>query len=168
MNQTAVEVDDELATFAKRFLTGRVNWRAVPRLNNVTNFGNVISFVLYREGQYQVELFIIPNDISTFTEHRHPDVDVVEFGLCGEGMLLVNGKLSHTEDELKAWLDGHIPTYPVRVRPTDMHSGYGMSPYAFLSIQHWLHGVVPSSVGLNWIGEPASVEQAQMLAVEVQ
>ena len=63
---------------------------------------------------------------------------------------------------MQQWLQGELQTSAVRIRPTDLHSGYGNTPYAFLSIQHWLNSVQPTSVGLNWIGEASSTEQKQM------
>lgn len=41
----------------------------------------------------------------------------------------------------------------IRVRPTDWHAALvGTAGDAFLSIQRWLNGVSPSSVGLDWLG----------------
>lgn len=149
----------DLKTFAKRFLTGRINWYNIPRMG-VTNFGNMISFILYREGQYQVELFICPHQHSDFTVHRHPDVDTYEFPLCGDNHLFLNGKEVYTIKETEAWLaNPNLQSQLVPIMHDDWHSGGGHTMYAFLSIQHWLNGVEPSSVGLNWIGEPSSLEQ---------
>lgn len=153
----------ELQQFAKRFLTGRINWWAIPRSPTaVTNFGNIISLILYRKGQFQVELFIVPHSQSQFCEHRHPDVDVMEFGLTGDAALFINSAPSCSEEDVNAWLLGEKETVPIHIAPTDLHSGCGYTPYAFLSIQHWLHNVPPSSVGLNWTGAPASEEQAAL------
>lgn len=152
-----------LQQFAKRFLLGRMNWYAVPRLPTaVTNFGNIISLVLYRKDQFQVELFIVPDAPSSFTEHTHPDVDVVEFGLTGIAELNINGLPSCTEADVDMWLKGDRPTVPIAIPPGTLHSGAGHTPYAFLSIQHWLNGITPTSVGLNWRGQAASLEQAQL------
>ena len=155
-----IQIDNpELAQFTKRFLTGRINWWAVPRANAITNFGNIISFVIYRKDQFQVELFIIPHAPSYFTSHRHPDVDVVEFGLSGYNMLYINGKQVYSTDDIAQWLSDELSTVPIHIAPTDYHSGTGIMPYAFLSIQHWLNKIPPTSVGLNWEGEPSSMEQ---------
>lgn len=154
---------NELEQFARHFLMGRINWQAIPRSPTaVTNFGNIISLVLYRKDQFQVELFIVPHDQSHFTEHRHPDVDVIEFGLTGDSALLINGIPAYSEDDINKWLINEKQTARIHIAPTDYHSGQGYTPYAFLSIQHWLHGISPSSVGLNWQGAPASSEQAEL------
>ena len=153
---------DELEQFAKRFLTGRINWSAIDRKNGVINFGNIVSLCLYRKPPFQVELFIGPLDKSSFTEHKHPDVDVIEFALSGEAMLFINSASAHTEADVQQWVKGDVQTLPVRIKPSDWHSGFANTPWAFLSIQHWLNNVQPTSVGLNWIGEPFSVEQSEM------
>lgn len=150
-----------LDLFVKRFLTGRINWSAVPRLG-VTNFGNVVSVVLYRKGQFQVELLIGPTEGESFPAHRHPDVDSYEFPLSGENMLAMNGVDLYDRQQVKGWIAGAYKSQPVHISPDDWHSAISYTPYAFLSIQHWLHGVTPTSVGLNWIGETSSREQAAL------
>ena len=156
----------DLEHFAKRFLTGRINWWDVPRQNAIINFGNIISLCLYRHPPFQVELFIVPHAPSSFTEHRHPDVDVLQFGLSGDAMLLLNRQESYSKSQVQQWLRNELVTPAIRIKPTDMHSGYGNTRYAFLSIQHWLNNVQPTSVGLNWVGEPSSVEQWAMLSAQ--
>lgn len=152
--------DMPIMEFAKRFVTGRLNWYNTPRLG-LTNFGNIISLVLYRNDPFQVELFIAPT-ASSFTTHRHPNVDTVEFGVAGSFQLFINGKEGHTEEQSQQWLNGEFITPLIAIKPTDWHSGVNTMPYAFLSIQKWLNGVTPTSVGLNWIGEPSSPEQQEM------
>lgn len=155
--------DLSVMDFAKRFITGRLDWRDVPR-QGLINFGNIISLVIYRKIPFQVELFIVPNRPSSFTEHVHPDVDVVEFPLSGVNTLYINGKEAHTALQASEWLLWNLPSPLVPIKPTDVHSGFSDVPYAFLSLQKWLHGVAPTSVGLNWVGEPASKEQQALLA----
>lgn len=161
-------ISTELDMFAKRFLTGRINWWNVPRQHAITNFGNIISFVLYRKKPFQVELFIVPHETSQFTKHQHPDVDVIEFGLSGDADLFINDICTHSRDQIGEWLAGTQKTVPIRITPQDWHHGCGYTPYAFLSLQHWLHDVDPTSVGLNWIGPASSREQAALLVHQEQ
>jgi len=161
------QMSDGFIKFVKLFLNGRINWQAVPRDNAIRNFGNIISFVIYRESPYQVELFIVPTAPSSFTEHTHPNVDVIEFGLTGKVLLSINGEPICTEATLDDWQCILINTVPIHIAPTDVHSGKGITPYAFLSLQHWLNGVTPTSVGLNWNGEPSSTEQESMWKTSV-
>lgn len=151
--------DTNVEQFALQFLKGRIIWRDIPKLG-ITNYGNMISMLLFRQGQFQVELLIAPDNQSSFTEHRHPDVDTVEFGLCGDNELFINGREGHTREQIKLWLADNYKAMPIRIKPTDWHSGIGHTPYAFLSIQKWLNGVSPTSVGLNWEGMYSSEEQA--------
>ncbi|MGL5936903.1 MAG: hypothetical protein ACRCZI_14910 [Cetobacterium sp.] len=155
--------DSDFIKFVGRFLTGRISWLSVPRVNAITNFGNIISFVIYRKDQYQVELFIVPSSPSSFTNHRHPDVDTYEFPLSGDNTLYFDGRPIYTEAQINVWLSGLSKSQPVHISPSQYHSGDARTPYAFLSIQYWLNGVPPSSVGLNWDGELSSSEQAYML-----
>ena len=148
---------DELQQFAKRFLTGRINWWNVPRTNAITNYGTIIGIVLYRKEQFQVELYISPYNIAAFAEHTHPDV--MEFSLTGDADLVVNGQPCYSKEDAQSWLQGLLPTLPIHIAPTSIHGGVSRTPYAFLSIQHWLNNVPPTSVGLNWAGKPVSVEQ---------
>ena len=149
----------QLDQFVKRFLTGRINWCGVPRIGAIRNFGNIISLVLYRKPPFQVELFIVPHQTSSFTVHKHPNVDVVEFGLTGDAELFINGQCTHSREQMAQWLSGSIHTYPIAISPESWHSGFGYTPYSFLSIQMWMNSVEPSSVGLDWEGEPSSDEQ---------
>ena len=154
--------DVSVLSFAVRFITGRLDWRDVPRLGLI-NFGNIISLVIYRSVPFQVELFIVPHAPSFFTEHRHPNVDVVEFPLAGVNRLYINGVQVHSDLDTAEWVQGLQKSPLIQIKPTDLHSGDSHSPYAFLSIQKWLNGVTPTSVGLDWDGEPASPEQRVML-----
>lgn len=150
--------------FALKFIKGRMLWWDVPRVNGIINFGNIISLLLYRKPPYQVELFIIPHTTSSFTRHKHPNVDVVEFGLTGDAALYINDTPSCSKQDVQNWLCGIQHTVPIHIKPTDWHSGEGYTPYAFLSIQHWLNDVNPTSVGLDWIGQPSSQEQEKLWA----
>lgn len=150
-----------LEQFAKRFLAGGMHWRDVPRLA-ITNFGSIVSFVIFRESPFQVELFIVPSAPSSFPVHCHPNVDAIEFPLSGNSWLQVNGEDVWTQEQIEQWLDYRLPSRPVPIAHDDMHCGGGSTPYAFLSIQKWLNGVQPSSVGLDWEGETSSVAHAMM------
>lgn len=158
--------DSTVEDFTAHFLLrGRFMWRDVPRLDNIRNFGNIISMILYRQPPFQVELLIVPHQHSSFTTHRHPDVDTVEFGLCGDSVFIKNGKPGHTDAQMASWLAGDYDTPLIRLTPNDWHSGYGNTPYSFLSIQKWLHDVEPTSVGLNWDGDTSSTEQEQLIHI---
>lgn len=154
--------DTDIEQFAVHWLNGRIIWRDVPKAG-ITNFGTIISMLLYRNPPFQVELLIVPGATSSFPSHRHPDVDTVEFGLSGEGDLFINGQQAYTDEQARLWKEGKFKALPIHISPTDWHSGCGYTPYSFLSIQKWLHGVVPTSVGLNWEGDLASTEHRDLI-----
>lgn len=156
------KADLSIADFARRFLAGRIAWHKLPRNNSIINFGNIISMKLLYDPPFQVELFIVPNAPSSFTIHRHPNVDAVEFPLAGNSWLMLNGQAVWTDEQVQQWLQGELPSLPVPINRTDWHEGGGSTPYAFLSIQKWADGVEPTSVGIDWQGEAASMEQAMM------
>jgi hypothetical protein len=148
--------DISLEEFAQRFLDGNINWQNVPR-DGVTYFGVVLSMVLYRKGQFQVELVITPHEDAQITKHRHPNVDSIEFPLAGDGQMFVDDKPIFTELQKKLWKKNKLPGVLISVPHTSWHFGSGKVASAFLSIQHWLNGITPkNSVGLDWEGSFSS------------
>lgn len=154
--------DTDIEQFAIHWLKGRIIWRDVPK-TGIRNFGTIISMLLYRKPPFQVELLIVPDATSSFPNHRHPDVDTVEFGLSGEGDLFIDGIPAYTREQIALWKDGKFKALPIRISPNNWHSGAARTPYSFLSIQKWLHGVEPTSVGLNWEGDLASTEHRDLI-----
>lgn len=164
MNNTVTVEHQSLLSFAKRFIAGKIRWSNVPRLS-IINYTSIISMLLYRELPFQVELFIVPFAPSCFPNHCHPDVDSIEYPLSGDSWLKINNQLMWTDEQKSQWLNGNLPSVMIPISHDDWHEGGGITPYAFLSIQQWLHDTVPTSVGLNWLGKPSSVEQEAMLSV---
>ena len=153
----------KLTQFSKWFLAQPFGVLRPPQ-NSVyfyeTSGGIVISTVLCRMGQFQVELFAGPGP-GHFPEHRHPNVDSIEVHLTGETNFTIRGcpvvppeRLAQVGDDGASIFCG----FRSRVRPQDAHGAtVGPAGGAFLSIQHWLNGVEPTSVGLDWEG-PAHVQ----------
>lgn len=156
------ERDLSIGQFARRFLAGRIAWHNVPRNNSILNFGNIISLKLYYSPPFQVELFIVPTAPSSFTEHRHPHVDAVEFPLAGYSWLNINSQPAWTAQQIEQWLQDKLPSRPVPIAAGDWHEGGGSTPYAFLSIQKWAVGVKMTSVGIDWEGDASSDEQVML------
>lgn len=127
-------------------LTGFLHWWLKkrpfrPPLDNSINHNGVISgTVLYRQPPYQVQLFIVPPN-SEIKSHIHPDVDSYEVYMTGD---------------IKFWSDDVLyettnPGMFIRVHPQSPHGGdFGEKGGCFLSVQKWLNGVEPTSVGNNW------------------
>lgn len=155
---------DDLAFFVRHFLTSRFQWWNIPRVDAIINFGSIVRLLLYRKDQFQVELFIVPDSNSSFTLHCHPNVDTYEFPLTGDNRLFLDGHCVFSDEQVQQWLTGAVKSQPVHIGPKCYHHGYGNTPYAFLSIQHWLNNIPPSSVGYDWEGIPSSLQHAQLLA----
>jgi len=156
MNKSRHDNDFVLEQFAKKFLTSRMPWWKAPR-NGITCFKDadniMVSLILYREGQFQVELLISPYASSSFPKHRHPNVDSMEFPIAGDHCLIIDNKEMWTSVQMKQWLNNEIQSPLIPITHDNWHSGGGKTAYAFLSIQHWLNNVPPSSVGLDWESE---------------
>ena len=144
---------DELSHFDHWYLSGQVDKIYPPMKNGLFFYEGISGLVLYRTGKFQVELFLCPPD-TVIPEHTHPDVDSYE---C-----FLHGMEFHLDGEIKTSMQEAIQEqngYPtclhntIRVMPNQRHGGRTSNRGgAFVSIQHWLNGIEPSNVGLNWDG----------------
>jgi quercetin dioxygenase-like cupin family protein len=102
--------------------------------------GTLSGVVLYRQDQYQVQLFNVqPNCV--IEPHIHPNVDSFEVFVGGD-IVFINDNVEHPRTKL---FD------VIRVKPTSWHGGkFGERGGCFLSVQKWLNGVPPTSVGNDW------------------
>lgn len=110
--------------------------------------GRLHGVVLYRDAPWQVQLFSVsPN--GEIPDHIHPNVDSYEIYLSGEIAFRHSGIYITTPE---MWVDTtKLFGLKIRVLPNDSHGGsFGPKGGAFLSIQHWLNNVPPSSVGYDW------------------
>lgn len=130
---------------------------------------SVITTTLFRYHQFQVELVVLRGNSEWPGEHRHPDVDSVEVDLNNSVIFTKNGEKRSTPDfSVPVKLNGGsllTQCHCVRLLPTDLHGIAEVKPGGamILSVQEWLNGVAPLSVGLNWDGIPVSYgHQAQL------
>ncbi len=108
--------------------------------------------VLYRQAPWQVQLFIC-NPNGEVVDHTHPCVDSYEVYIGGDIHFRHRGEIVPSE------------TLSIRVLPTDSHgASIGPRGGSFLSIQEWKNGKEPSSVHLDWDGEPLDPAHAKALA----
>ena len=133
---------EELERFKNWWLANRPF--NTPLMGSISKYHDRISgVVLYRQNEYQVELFITQGN-TDIKAHIHPNVDSYEVFLCGDMVFTVNG-----ESYNQATIGGSIP-----VPSLSLHGGSaGKEGASFISIQRWKNGVLPSSVGYNWIDE---------------
>lgn len=130
-----------------------------PPHDAITHIAGNAGVTLYREGRFQVQLFILPPN-TEITNHRHPGIDVIEVGVAGEGVFRRRGK---SRDLSSALTKADGPSAVVRLKPEDWHSAsIGSGGGAFLSIQEWLN-TPPSSVHLDWLGVPLDEDHARSL-----
>jgi len=132
---------DDLAAFASWWLQTRA---FKPPFDAITVYGNMTGMVLYRDGCYQVQMFMAqPNSVAP--SHIHPNVDSYELFLSGDLDFIIDGiKYSHK--------DAIGYSAPVRIYPSYWHEGItGPLGGAFLSMQKWLNNTPPSCVGKDWV-----------------
>jgi hypothetical protein len=116
----------------------------MPPVDNTLDFsGNLSGLSIYRSGQYQVQLFLLqPN--AVIKSHCHPNVDSYEVTVSGKVAFEVDG---YRHEDRAIW--DHV-----RVLPTAEHTAYiGDTGGSFISVQKWLNGIKPTSVGWDWADE---------------
>lgn len=123
---------------------------------------SVLTLTIFRCPPFQVELVILlPNSPAWPGEHRHPNVDSYEVAWYNSVDFTKNGRLCNGPELVVpvpvAGCDHVQQAFCVRLTPDDWH---GTTPLkkgaALISVQRWLNGVAPTSVGLDWIGQPVT------------
>lgn len=128
-----------------------------PQHNSIFRTNNASAVVLYREGQFQAEMYIAdPNSLTP--EHNHPGVESIILYVSGEGSTSVNEKeIANPAPYFNAVnVDGTSVLFKqkVRITPNDSHGLMTYSKgFAFFSIEKWPDGVTPTSVAAHWHGE---------------
>ncbi len=127
------------------------------------------SYVLFRQGQFQVELYLVKPNSNT-PAHSHPEVENI--------IMFSSGSAATSQQKLDQFLsfphvaqaDGTHPFFGYmdhKVTDGDSHALYaGPKGAAILSIEKWPEGMTPTSLILNWQGESvgtAHTEQLQSL-----
>ncbi len=151
---------DTLASFAQWWLAARA--LSPPADGFFTRTGCGTALVLYRQPPFQVQLFIVDPG-GEVTDHVHPNVDSFEVYITGDVYFRLDGKELLTAEIIR---QHHPVGQTIRVRPKDWHGAtVGPRGGAFFSIQHWLNGVPPSSVDLDWGGPALDSGHAEKLRV---
>lgn len=144
-----------LAAFARWFMAQPpTSWR-VPQ-QPIYQFdmqgGAARGVVLYRDGRYQAELFIVTQS-GVFPEHAHPNVDSIEVLIAGNIEFIVRGRTKFRPEVLLK----HPPKLGTMIgvgagvsHAAILHEGGG----AFISLQRWRDDVPITSVGIDWDGPP--------------
>lgn len=125
--------------------------------SQIMHHESVTTTILHRREDLQAELVIgHPNGLKWPGEHRHPNVDSVEVAVFNNLGFTRNGQVVTAPDFIVHDM------LCVRLEPTDWH-GIPFMPLGFslISVQQWLNGMAPSSVGLDWEGDPVSPGHAE-------
>ena len=150
--------EDALSKFADWYLRSSCNGilnRIKPPAQEPMFVDGITGITLFRNGQFQVEMFICPPNIE-IPDHIHPNVDSFEISLYGMRFRHENGLCDET-DELKMYDS-------LRVRPQDKHGGIsGPIGAAFISIQHWLNDVAPHRIAKDYEGGLVGKEHKELL-----
>jgi hypothetical protein len=128
-----------------------------PHDNAIFKTNNAHAVVLYREGQFQAELYIVDAN-SVTPEHSHPGVESIIMYLTGEGSTTVNEKSVADPRPYftKVNNDGTSILFKqkLRLNPNDSHGLVCHDKgFSFFSIEKWPDGISPSSVAAHWDGE---------------
>jgi hypothetical protein len=119
----------------------------LPTVKGITNYGPMLGLLLDRQGQFQVELFIAPPNIQLIEYHSHPNVDVYEVHVAGNFILDIEGIQYLTpETDMKM-----IYKNPIFIPAGAIHGLLIKDCASFLSIQHWKNGIIPTSIGYDFI-----------------
>ena len=151
---TGREFDDELTNFLEWFKDSgqRIN---TPLDRSIHFVENLTSTCIYRHEQFQVE-FVTVRPNTYIPPHTHPNVDSYEVALRGiefysDGKTVLPMWFANQKDPNSNLSIAHYNV--VRVLPSSEHSAKaGPEGGCFLSVQHWLNGVEPTAVGMDWKG----------------
>ena len=127
------------------------------------------SYVLFREGQYQAELYLVrPNTSSP--EHSHPGVENIIMVWGGNVHTIQNGELfdytDHYKEPSKNGTNKLFGMCSEKLTDEQKHALIaGDKGGAFLSLEKWPDGVKPNSVTINWAGDPVDPGHGQIIKV---
>ena len=146
-------MSESLDNFALNFRAKSRAYGYIP--DNVVStykIQDVTAVVWYRSGPFQVEMFIVPPNYI-IPEHTHPNVESYEMYLGGDISFSHSGRWVTEQDLIRVPGSPDAKGSLIKVRTTDKHGGaFGPRGGVFMSIQHWLNGVEPHCVALDYDG----------------
>jgi len=125
------------------------------------------SYVLFREGQYQAELYLVrPNTSSP--DHSHPGVENIIMVWGGNVHTRQNGKtFDYSEHYNEPATNGTNKLFGMcsqKLTDDQTHALIaGDKGGAFLSLEKWPDGVTPNSVTINWAGDPVDPSHSEII-----
>jgi hypothetical protein len=156
---------DQLYEFACAFLTRHPVSANMQAVGIESKVGAVDATLLYREGEFQVEMFSVPPH-HIIPAHTHPNVDNIQVYVDGEIKFSHQGKFVFEVTDSMAPNDSAPFNWRMlRVKPEDRHGAIAGSSWArFISIQRWLNGIPPHCVAADYDGPV--MDQAHLLLVK--
>lgn len=145
---------DPVEIFTENFVRQCPVLAHIPANAAVSRIEDVTGVLLFRDGDFQVQMFIVPPDYI-IPAHTHPNVDSCEVYVGGQikfslnGQFVCDGERDGILPDGTSVLRGNV----TRVRPGDRHGGvFGPAGGVFLSCQHWLNGIAPHCVAADYTG----------------
>lgn len=152
---------DELHDWAERWINTATVASMRPRPELLKDYEGGQVALLDRDGAFQVEMCIFRGGV-VIPPHTHPRMNSIETGIAGGVRFTINCRPAFeamTDEQLMAFGLGR----GLRFDSDTVHGGVVLPCGAvFLSLQHW-HTGDPSSVGLDYRGQPISERQAKWL-----
>ena len=144
---------DQLYQFACAYLDENPVYANMPAEGPRSKIAEFEGVLLKRAGNFQVQLFIMPPNYVV-PAHVHPNVDSIEVYVDGAMRFSHGGSyVFDTIDRQPLDDSGSYKWRMLRVRPEDRHGAViGPLGARFISIQHWLNGVTPDCVALDYTG----------------
>lgn len=165
----------------KNYLNNYIEFGGVSDAENVElkNYDHAIydlegfnSYLHRRDGQFQVQIFQFESNKSemyVIPEHTHPNVNSYEIYLTGTIFFSHSGKWVYPKHpSLRYYKRKNKKRLRcIQVNNNDVH-GAVVKPEVggkFISVQHWLNGVKPSCVGMDYKGYGVSKKQSEVNGV---
>jgi hypothetical protein len=106
------------------------------------------SYVLFREGQYQAELYLVRPHTGS-PDHSHPGVNNIIMLMGGDIGLKTNGVVDMIPPEVNIF-----GIFGPTINSGDTHALHvGERGGEFLSLEKWDDGMKPTSVTIRWEGD---------------
>jgi len=118
--------------------------------HNVWSNAPATGLLLVRKGRMQAELCTFPCGVD-IPEHRHPNLDTIEFYVSGDYEILCEGKsLGLPIEKMGSFMNNR----GVRINAGVLHSAViGDRGAVFVSCQRWPDHMKMTSIGKDWAGE---------------
>lgn len=113
-----------------------------------------MSYVLFREGQFQAELYLVKPHTGS-PEHSHPGVENI--------IMVWGGDIGTALDNVAPAIFGNQgPT----IRENNTHALHaGNRGGAFLSLERWEEPLKPTSVTIRWKGDTCGDEHTKLVDI---